>query len=85
MTDKPINVRIPPDLRDRIDQLRGDVPRETWIRRRLEYDTTRLEHKDNPLIAVETDGQQAARSLHEIRTGSPTSTRPVYPKDQLEC
>lgn len=32
----PLTVRIPPDLRDRIDAVRGDVPRERWIRRALE-------------------------------------------------
>lgn len=31
-----VNVRIPDDLRDDIDELRGDVPRERWIRRALE-------------------------------------------------
>jgi predicted transcriptional regulator len=31
-----VNVRIPDDLRDKIDAVRGDVPRERWIRRALE-------------------------------------------------
>lgn len=32
----PVMVRIPDDLRERIDAARGDVPRERWIRRVLE-------------------------------------------------
>lgn len=29
-------IRIPRDLADRIDRVRGDVPRDRWIRRELE-------------------------------------------------
>jgi hypothetical protein len=28
----PVNVRIPDDLRDRIDVARGLIPREAWVR-----------------------------------------------------
>ena len=36
MTTKPnVSVRLPPDLAAAIDRLRGDVPRERWIRRAL--------------------------------------------------
>jgi hypothetical protein len=45
MTDKPTPVRIPPDLRDRIDALRGHVPRETWVRLQLLNVVRRLEHE----------------------------------------
>lgn len=31
-----LTVRIPDELRDAIDAVRGDVPRERWIRRTLE-------------------------------------------------
>lgn len=31
-----VNVRLPDDLKDRVDTERGDVPRERWIRRQLE-------------------------------------------------
>jgi len=34
--DKPLPVRIPRDLIDRIDRLRGLVPRETYVRDLLE-------------------------------------------------
>jgi hypothetical protein len=44
MTDKPTPVRIPPDLRDRIDALRGHVPRETWVRVQLLNVVDTLEH-----------------------------------------
>lgn len=33
---KSVNVRIPDDLRDRIDAARGLVPREAWVRATLE-------------------------------------------------
>jgi hypothetical protein len=31
-----ITVRLPDELRERIDAVRGDVPRERWVRRALE-------------------------------------------------
>lgn len=33
---RPLMTRIPPEMVPRIDAQRGDVPRERWIRRRLE-------------------------------------------------
>jgi predicted DNA-binding protein len=33
---KTTTVRLPPELRERIDQARGDIPRERWVRRALE-------------------------------------------------
>lgn len=35
-TAKTLMVRLPEDLVERIDAERGDVPRERWVRRRLE-------------------------------------------------
>lgn len=33
---KEIKVRVPPELLARVDESRGDVPRERWIRRAIE-------------------------------------------------
>jgi len=53
MANQPINVRIPNDLRDRIDALRGDVPRETWIRRELSEQVSRWEQHRNPSVSTD--------------------------------
>lgn len=43
-----LNVRIPDDLRDLIDAVRGDVPRERWIRRTLEAALSSSETPEPP-------------------------------------
>jgi predicted transcriptional regulator len=43
----PLTVRIPDDLRERIDALRGDVPRERFIRRLLEAQLAVAEAKES--------------------------------------
>ena len=39
----PVNVRIPDDLRDRIDAVRGKTKREPWIREALDAMVMRAE------------------------------------------
>jgi hypothetical protein len=49
VTNRPVNVRIPPDLRDRIDKQRGLIARETWIRDQLERIVRALEQHQLPI------------------------------------
>lgn len=69
MSDLPINVRIPPDLRDLIDQARGDIPRERWIRRALE-NALRVSAVAADRVTVDDSG--IARPFREILEDTPS-------------
>ena len=43
---KPVPVRIPSEMVARIDRLRGLVPRETWVRDRLDKVLTAEERRE---------------------------------------
>lgn len=59
-------VRLPMDLADRIDEVRGGVPRERWVREALEH---HLAHFFTLPGATESQGSEQA-------AGSGSSRRP---------
>lgn len=61
----PVMVRIPDDLRDLIDAVRGDVPRERWIRRTLE---AALSSSETPEEALNRIAQSSPEELGMSRS-----------------
>jgi hypothetical protein len=85
MSDKPLNIRFPPELRDRIDAVRPAVPsREAWVRAQVERVVAALEAgsavSQAPGVTAQGDGlpDQSAPVI------SPAPPRAPRPKAKIE-